>query len=294
MERATMKRQVLRDGLAGASPVVAVGAHDALTAKLIGKHGFDAVWVSGFGVSTMQHAMPDMNITTMTETLEAARRIDVATELPVIADCDNGFGGLLNVVRTVKDYERAGIAAVCIEDNTFPKRNSLFAGETKRELIPVGEQARRFSAAKAAQDTAEFVVIARIESLIAGHGVADACERADAYVEAGVDAILIHSVDRTASDIDEFLSEWSGTGSTPVVSVPTKYPTFGVDDLADKGFNMVIFANHPMRAAVTAIEDVLSVLKKEGRASAVDESITTVNAIFDLVETREAIRLDEA
>ncbi len=294
MDTATQKRLSLREGMAGARPFVAVGAHDAMTAKMIEMHGFDAVWVSGLGVATMQHALPDLNITTMTEALDAARRIEAATTLPVIADCDNGFGGLLNVVRTVRDYERAGISAVCIEDNLFPKRNSLFAGQTKRDLIPVDEQARRFRAAKEAQNSEEFVVIARIESLIAGHGVADACERADAYVEAGVDAVLIHSVDATATDIDAFLGAWSGFGSVPVVSVPTKYPDFGVDDLAAKGFNLVIFANHPMRAAVTAIDDVLTVLATKRVAAEADRSITTVKAIFDLVGTEEAIRLDES
>src|SRR5829696_10169109 len=123
---ADVKRQALRDGLAGPAPVVAVGAHDALTAQLIGRYGFDAVWISGFGVATMAHALPDLNLTTMTETLEAAVRGDRATDLPVVADCDNGFGGLSNVVRTLLSYEAAGIAGICVEDNTFPKRNSLY------------------------------------------------------------------------------------------------------------------------------------------------------------------------
>ncbi len=293
MDRATQKRNRLIEGLRAAEPVVAVGAHDAMSAKMIERHGFDAVWVSGLGVATMGYALPDLNIVTMSESLDAARRVDGATSLPVISDCDNGFGGLLNVVRTVQEFEQAGISAVCIEDNHFPKRNSLFAGDAKRELIPAKEQARRFRAAKKAQVTDEFMVIARIESLIAGHGVVDACERADAYVDAGVDAILIHSVDREAKDIDEFLASWGGVGSVPVVSVPTKYPTFGVEDLKAKGFDMVIFANHPMRAAVKAMDEILEVLKTTKRASVADESIVTVADIFAMVDTQAAIRLDE-
>jgi len=272
---------------------VAVGAHDAMTARLIERHGFDAVWVSGLGVSAMAHAVPDLNLLTMTESLAAAVRIDGATELPVIADCDNGFGGLSNVVRTLVEYERAGIAAISIEDNQFPKRNSLYQGAARRELIPCREQARRLKAAKDAQQTDDFVLIARIESLIAGHGVDDACDRADAYVEAGADAILIHSKDRTLTDIEGFLAAWQGVGRIPLVAVPTLYPTYDVESLGAKGFNVVIFANQPMRAAVRAMEDTLQALSSGRRASVVDDGIAPVDHIFDLVDTKAAIALED-
>ena len=294
MSRAEEKRTTLRDGLESGSALVAVGAHDAMTAQLIESHDFDAVWVSGFGVSTMAHALPDLNLVTLTETLDATRRIDAATRLPVIADCDNGFGGLSNVVRTAVEFERAGIAAICVEDNTFPKRNSLYRGESLRELIPVEEQARRIRAAKQAQETDEFVFIARVEALIAGHGVEAACERADAYVDAGADAILIHSRDKTLFEIEDFLERWQGTGEVPLVAVPTLFPSFTVDQLGEMGFRLVIFANQPMRAAVSAIEQTLEVLRNERRASAADPTIAPVDHVFELVKTKEAIALEEA
>ena len=295
MDPATSKREALREALDAPEPVVAVGAHDAMTAQLIETHGFDAVWVSGFGVSTMTHALPDLNLVTLTETLDASRRIDAATRLPVIADCDNGFGGLTNVVRTVREFERAGIAGVCVEDNTFPKRNSLYQGESRRELIPVEEQARRIRAGKDAQETESFVFIARVEALIAGHGVEAAVERADAYVDAGADAILIHSRDKTLAEIEGFLEAWSGIGSVPLVAVPTLFPTFTADQLRAKGFNLVILANQPMRAAVKAVEETLETLAREGRASAVDPDIVPVEHLFELVGTKEAIaREDDA
>jgi len=293
LQRTENKRVRLREGLGASSSLVAVGAHDAMSAQLIEKAGFDAVWVSGFGVSTMMYALPDLNLVTLTETLESASRIDAATSLPVIADCDNGFGGLGNVVRTVREFERAGIAAVCIEDNTFPKRNSLYLGESIRELIPTAEQARRIRAAKDAQETETFVFIARIEALIAGHGVEAACERADAYVDAGADAILIHSRDKTLVEIESFLESWQGTGSVPLVAVPTLFPDFTVDELGEKGFRLVIFANQPMRAAVRAMEETLETLGRERRAAAVDPTIAPVNHIFELVETKRAIELEE-
>jgi phosphoenolpyruvate phosphomutase len=292
MTRAETKRARLREGLASPAPVVTVGAHDAMTAQLVESYGFDAVWVSGLGVSTMAYAMPDLNLITMPETLEAAVRMDRATELPVVVDCDNGYGGLSNLVRTVREFERAGISAICVEDNTFPKRNSLLGEETERALIPAEEQARRISAAKAAQETDDFVFIARVEALIAGYGVADACERADAYVDAGADAILIHSRDKTLGEIEAFLSEWGGTGTVPLVAVPTLYPTFTADELAGKGFRMVIFANQTMRAAVEATERTLATMARERNAASVDPGIVPVKHIFELVRTQQAIELE--
>jgi phosphoenolpyruvate phosphomutase len=293
MSRSDSKRARLREGMASDRAVVAIGAHDALTSRLAAGYGFDAVWVSGLAVATMTYAIPDVNLTTMNETLEQAVRLDRATELPVIADCDNGFGGLNNVVRTLVEFEAAGIAAISIEDNLFPKRNSLLGADTKRELIPVAEQARRLRAAKAAQESDGFVLIARVESLIAGHGIDDACERADAYVDAGVDAILIHSRDKTLAEIDGFLSSWGGFGSIPLVAVPTLFPTFTDTDLRAKGFNLIILANQPMRAAVKAVEETLGTLQRERRASAVDGHIATVDHLFELVGTAEAIARED-
>ncbi len=294
ISRAEKKRTALREGLVAAAPLVTVGAHDAMSAQLIEAYGFDAVWVSGFGVATMTHALPDLNLTTMTETLAAAVRIDAATELPVVADCDNGFGGLGNVVRTVVEFERAGIGGICIEDNLFPKRNSLYQGQSKRELIALDEQARRIRAGKAAQETDSFVFVARVEALIAGHGVEAACERADAYVDAGADAILIHSKDKSLQEIEEFLSAWAGRGKTPLVAVPTLFPDYTDRELFDKGFQMVILANHPMRAAVQAMEQTLETLRTARKAAAVDPHIASVDHIFELVRTKEAIALEES
>jgi phosphoenolpyruvate phosphomutase len=293
MSRANDKRARLRAGMASDKAVVAIGAHDALTARMASTYGFDAVWVSGLAVATMTYAIPDVNLTTMSETLDQAVRFDRATDLPIIADCDNGFGGLNNVVRTLVEFEAAGIAGISVEDNLFPKRNSLLGSDTKRELIPVEEQARRFRAAKRAQDSDDFTLIARVESLIAGHGVEDACARADAYVDAGVDAILIHSRDKTMAEIDGFLSSWSGFGKVPLVAVPTLFPTFTDDELRAKGFNLIILANQPMRAAVKAVEETMATLQRERRASAVDPHIATVPHLFELVGTAEAIARED-
>jgi phosphoenolpyruvate phosphomutase len=294
LSRADRSRVLLRQGLAGDKPVVAVGAHDAMSARLVGSHGFDAVWVSGFGVSAMAHALPDLNLVTMTETLAISRTIGGSTDLPVVVDCDNGFGGFSNVVRTAVEFDRAGVAAICIEDNLFPKRNSLYAGAARRDLIDTKEQARRLRAAKAAQESPHFVLIARVEALIAGHGVEAAIERASAYSDAGADAILIHSTDKSLTQITEFLEAWATAGiDKPLVAVPTLFPDYTADELKSKGFSMVIFANQLMRASVRAMEDTLTCLASEGKPAAVDPQIAPVPHIFDLVHTKETIEAEE-
>src|SRR5437773_1746230 len=161
MPKAAMLRALLRrPGL-----VPMVGAHDALSAKLIEAAGFPVVWSSSFTVSAAQRAMPDVNLLTMTENLEVARHIDAAVSIPVIADADNGYGSAVNVVRTVAEYERAGVAGICMEDNVFPKKCSLYPG-MRRELTPVDEFAGKIRAALAARKDPDFVVIARVEALI--------------------------------------------------------------------------------------------------------------------------------
>jgi len=294
VKRATDKRRRLREGMAADRPLVLLGAHDAMSARLVEAAGFEAVWVSGFGVSTMEHALPDLNLITMSEALAAGKRIDDACELPVVADVDNGYGGLVNVVRTVVEYDRAGLAGVCIEDNLFPKRNSLFQGEAKRELIPRDEQARRLAAAKRAQESPEFTMIARVESLIAGHGIPDACDRAEAYASAGADAVLIHSKERTGLEIRGFLEAWQKRDCPiPLVCVPTLFPDFTAEELHELGFQMVIWANQLMRASVQAMEQTLEILRRERKVAAADPSIASVNHIFELAKTQETIALEE-
>src|SRR5215467_16384669 len=165
--------------LKGAKVVLAAGAHDALSARLAEEAGFDAIWASGFGISAVQ-AVPDANILTLTETLDAVRRICDAVRIPVIADCDNGYGNAINVIRTASEFERAGAAGICIEDNEFPKRCSFYSG-VRRDLVPTLEHARKIEAACSARHRRDFTVIARTAALIAGLGLEEALRRAQAY-----------------------------------------------------------------------------------------------------------------
>lgn len=269
----------LRTLLRRPGPALVLGAHDALSAKLAEEAGFDAVWASGFGISAVS-ALPDANILTMSETLDAVRRMCEAVHVPVIGDCDNGFGNAINVMRTVAEYERAGVAGICIEDNIFPKRCSFYAG-VRRELVPADEHARKVQAAKAAQRDPDFVVIARTEAFIAGWGTQEALDRARAYADAGADAVLVHSKLATFDELREFTNAWDGR--CPLVAVPTTYAGITADDLAAAGFKLVIFANQALRAAVKAMRSALVTLRQEARPAAVDDRIATLPEIYELV-----------
>lgn len=278
------KAHRLRELFRRPGAVAAVGAHDALSARLIERAGFDAVWASGFAISAAQFAMPDANILTMTESLEVIRRINCATELPVIADCDNGYGNAINVIRTVSEYESAGIAAICLEDNIFPKRCSFYAG-VQRELVSIEEHCGKLRAAKRAQQSHDFMVIARTEALIAGWGMEEALQRATAYAAAGADAILIHSKAPTAAEVLEFARRWPS--EIPLVVVPTTYASTPLQTLEAAGFKLVIFANHPVRAVITAMRESLAQLRQHGTASLLDAQIASLEDVFDVVNVSQ-------
>lgn len=279
----TRKTSRLRQLLIEKEVVVVAGAHSALSAKLVEEAGFDAVWASGFEISTLR-GVPDANILTMAELLDVAKEINEPIRIPVIADCDNGFGNAINVIRTVQEYERAGIAAICIEDSIFPKRCSFYSG-VKRELVSIEEHVGKIKAAKKAQADADFVVIARTEALIAGWGLEEALKRAVAYAEAGADAILIHSKSENDHEVKEFAAAWKNR--CPLVAVPTTYYKTTVKELGRAGFNMVIFANHALRASIKSMRQTLRVLREAETADAVENSISTLEDVYALIGLSE-------
>ncbi|KWX80172.1 hypothetical protein AMQ84_04650 [Paenibacillus riograndensis] len=279
------KSRILRDLIAERShPVLVSGSHDAVSAVLSEQAGFNAIWASGFGISLAQHAVPDANIMTMSENLEFARNMNSAVSIPVIADCDNGFGNAINVIRTVREYEKAGISGICIEDNIFPKRNSFYE-DINRSLETIEEFTGKIKAAKDAQEHDEFVLIARVEALIAGLGIEEALKRAHAYAAAGADAILIHSKQQTFDQLEMFASYWDH--SVPLVVVPTMFPQTPTELMHKMGFQIIIYANQAVRAAVKAMRETLGMIVESGHAQAVQEIITPMSEMFDLVKLNE-------
>ncbi len=273
----------LRRRLADPRPLFVAGAHNALSARLVEEAGFDAVWASGFEISA-SFAVPDANILTMAENLEASRQMAIAARIPVIADCDTGYGNAVNVIRTVQEYESAGVAAICIEDNVFPKRCSFYSS-VKRELVSAEEHAGKIRAAKSAQRDPDFLVIARTEALIAGWGMEEARMRASAYADAGADAILIHSKADSPDEILEFASKWKR--NVPLVAVPTTYKSVPAHVLAEAGYRIVIFANHGLRAGIRASQTALRTIREQGRADAADPMIVPLEEVYRLVGVPE-------
>ena len=258
---------------------VGVGAGDALCAKLIERAGFDFIWSSSLCVSA-SFAVPDANLISMSQYCEAARAMNEVVSIPIIADCDTGYGNANNVIYAVKKFEEAGIVGMSIEDKKFPKDNSLLEGG-RQELAPIEEFVGKIKAAKDHQSNKEFLVIARVEALIAGWGQAEAMKRSLRYVEAGADCILIHSKQKEPGEILEFIRNWDQP--TPLVLVPTNYPTLTLNEVEKlKKVKLFIYANQPMRASVKAQEDLLEEIRRAGGIHTIDHMMVPVSHIFDL------------
>ncbi len=264
-----------------------VGAHNGLGAKLIERSGFDGVWASGLEISTA-YGLPDANILTMTENLEAARAINEATALPVICDCDTGYGNASNVKHMVKKYEAAGLAAIVIEDKQFPKVNSFIPG--RQALASVEEFVGRIRAAKEAQRNPHLMVFARVEALIAGWGMEEALRRAAAYAEAGADGIVIHSKASEPEEVFSFARRWDR--NIPLVAIPTTYYRVTAAELERGGFKMVIYANHGLRASIRAIETTLETIQRMGTTADIEEKVASLREVFEL-QGMSAMREDE-
>lgn len=268
----------LRALWAAGKVVRTAGAHDVLGARLAVRAGIDAIWASGFELSTA-HGVPDASILTMTDMLSAAQSIaQGVAPVPVIADCDTGFGSSANVIRMVQLFEAAGVAAVCLEDKQYPKLNSFVAG--KQDLASIAEFVGKLLAAKNAQRDPNFIVIARTEALIAGWGVDEAIRRGQAYVRAGADALLIHDKSPNGELVREVLARWRP--EVPVVVVPTTYPAFGVAECEALGISTVIWANQGIRAAAQAIGDTWAQILRDGHAADAERTIVPMRTLFEL------------
>ena len=267
--------------LLDSKPILKIGgAFDALSAKLVETTGFDAIWAGSFAISAA-HALPDASILTMTDFLKSSENMVDACNIPVIADCDTGFGGPANVSHAVKKYEKAGIAGMSIEDKTFPKQNSLLEN-SKQDLLSEKDFVAKIIAATEAKKDEDFMIIARTEALIAEKGMDEALKRADAYENAGANAILIHSKKNTPNEIFEFTDKWKG--EIPLVVVPTSYPSVKVDDLISHKIKMVIYANQSLRASHNIMLKVLQETFQKESLDQVNIELSSMNDIFKLQE----------
>jgi carboxyvinyl-carboxyphosphonate phosphorylmutase len=248
----------LRELINAPEILVAPGTYDPLMAKIIAHAGFDAVYMTGAGVAHSTLGLPDVGLTTMTEMVERARRIVDASELPVIADADTGYGNAINVMRTVREYERAGVAGIHIEDQDMPKRCGHFAGKS---LVSKSEMVGKLKAALDTRVDDDFIIIARTDARTV-LGFEEALERGHAYAQAGADVVFVESPTSVeelqsvgASFDGPVLANMVETGLTPLLSAP---------ELQALGFNIVIFPGGLARFLTREAQEFLSTLKSEG------------------------------
>ena len=255
-----------------------IEAHSGISARIGEEAGFKGLWASGLCLSA-QYGVRDNNEASWTQVLEMLEFMADATAIPIMLDGDTGYGNFNNMQRLVRKLEQRGVSAVCIEDKLFPKTNSFIGGH-RQQLADMNEFCGKIKAGKDAQRDDDFVIVARIEALIAGWGLPEALRRAEAYDAAGADAILIHSSDTSADEILEFKREWGDR--SPVVIVPTKYYRTPTDVFRDYGFSIVIWANHVLRASVAAMQEAAATIAGEQNLLSINERIVPVKEIFRL------------
>jgi phosphoenolpyruvate phosphomutase len=269
----------LRERAAEGGLASVMAAHNPLSARLAEAAGFDGIWTSGFELSAA-YGVPDASLLSYSQHLDMTRAIAEQVAIPVVADLDTGYGNAINVLHVVGAYARAGVAAVVIEDKTFPKDTSLLAGG-RQDLVRIAEFQGKIAAAREAARHRDLLVIARTEALIADLGIEEALARGRAYAEAGADLILVHSKRKTPDEIVEFTRRWSGP--TRLVVVPTAYPELTEAKIRDLGkIAIVIYGNHAIRAAVTAMRQIFAAIRADGGIHNVDKRIVSVEEIFDL------------
>ncbi|HEY3063457.1 MAG TPA: isocitrate lyase/phosphoenolpyruvate mutase family protein [Chloroflexota bacterium] len=257
--------------------LVVPGAADAITARLIEGAGFDAVYATGAGFANAALAVPDLGLPTLTEVVQHAQRVVDAVQIPVIVDADTGFGSWLNVMRTLHELERAGVAAIQIEDQVSPKRCGHFEG---KEIVSVGDMVSKIAAAVEARHDANLVIVARTDAR-AIEGLDGAVARGRAYAEAGADVIFVEAP-RTLDELRALpraidaplLANMVEGGQTPLLTAA---------ELEALGYRMVIFANTALRVALKAVQDALGVLRREGSTATLLERMLSWDERQELV-----------
>jgi len=249
-------RKRLRKLIQGKKILVAPGAYDALSAKLIEKVGFEAVYMTGFGTAAGIFGVPDIGLLTMTEMVENVKRISDAVNVPVIADADTGYGNHLNVVRTVEEYERAGVAAFHIEDQVSPKRCGHMEGH---RLIPADEMAAKIRAAVSSRKDGDLVLIARTDA-ISAEGFDEAIRRANRYIKEGADVIFVEA----PRSVEELAKIPRLVKGPILVNVAPKTPSLHFKQYEEMGYAMVIYPPISITAAYMAIRERLVELKEKG------------------------------
>ncbi|MDP8003297.1 MAG: isocitrate lyase/PEP mutase family protein [Caldisphaera sp.] len=289
LKRTKKTTKYLRDLMANKEIIVAPGAYDAFSARLIEFMGFDAVYMTGFGTAASILGYPDIGLVTMSEMLDNARRIANSVNIPVIADAETGYGNPLNVIRTVQDYENAGVSGLHIEDQIFPKKCGHTTG---KELIPMEEMVEKIRAAKDAKRDPNFLIIARTDA-IAVEGFEMALERAKQYYKAGAEMIFVEAPE-TMEQIESIPKElknipllfnWVGPGA--------KSPLVDLNTLRKFGYKLVIIPLASLSPAYKAIKEFLFDVKNNGVSNKLAEKMVNFSELIDFMGFPEINQLEK-
>lgn len=252
-------------------------AHNGMSARIVEEAGFEGIWASGLSISTA-FRVRDCGEASWTQIVDVLEFMADATSIPIMVDADTGFGDFNVFQRVVRKLCQRSIAAACIEDQVFPKTNSLL--DADQQLADIGEFCGKIRAGKDSQTHDDFSIVARVEALIAGRGMDEALRRAEAYHRAGADAILIHSLKAVAEEILSFAKEWANR--CPLVIVPTMYYRTPAQCYRDAGISMVIWANHNLRASLAAMRAICEQVRREEGLMGIEGKIASLNDVFDL------------
>lgn len=282
-----MQAKKLRQLLNQKGIIMAVGAHDAWSARLIEMAGFPAVFMTGYGASASLLGQPDIGLLSMSEMADQARRMAAAIDIPILADADTGYGGVLNVVRTVREYENAGIAAIQMEDQVIPKRCGHMEG---KQVIPKEEMVSKIRAAVYARKSDDFSIIARTDAR-AINGLDDALERAQAYAEAGADIIFIEA--------PQSIEEMKKIGQ--VIKKPLmanmveggKTPFLTGKQLEDMGYKISHYPDSTIFTMTKAIRDMLAAFSKADTTLVYEQNMTTFTEFNELVGLSKVRKLEK-
>jgi 2-methylisocitrate lyase-like PEP mutase family enzyme len=274
-------RQAFRKLLKRNRLLVAPGCFDGLSARLVEEAGFETAYLSG-GAVARSMGIPDIGLLTMSEVIERAAQVASVVTIPIIADADTGYGNAVNLVRTVREYERAGVAAIHIEDQITPKRCGHLDG---KEVIPLAEMVQKLRAALATRTDPDFCIIARTDAR-GVNGFEDAIKRGRAFAKLGVDAVFVEAP-QSETELAEIPRAITNVPLLVNVFKGGKTPMLPVERLEKMGYRIAIYPSETQRAGIHAMRQVLSLLKREGTTEAMDAALTTFK------ERDRVVALDE-
>lgn len=275
----------IRELFASQKTIIAPGAHDMITAKIIGKLGFDAVYMTGYGQSASHLGKPDVGLMTMTEMVTRASNMVECAGVPVIADADTGFGNAVNVMRTVREYEKAGVAVIQLEDQVMPKKCGHMVG---REVIPMDEMVGKIKAAVDTRVNPDFMIMARTDARTV-LGIDAALERAHAYKEAGADIIFVESPE-SEEEMRRINQELPGVLTLANMVEGGRTPMFKNADLSSFGYNLIIYPTASIYVTTKAMVDLWEGMRRDDTTETLIDTMIPFpkfNEIVGLTEIRE-------